>query len=609
MADSGFQPIKPIDGYLPLEDFGLVGDGTTAALVGRDGAVWWLCAPRFDSPPIFARILDRNKGGALIIAPEGLRAARQYYEENTAILVTEIQTESGSVRLSDALALKGGADMAEDTRLDRSEFVRQVEVLSGEINLRVEIEPMGDAEVRPAGGGFVMRTRRHGEIELRLSCSHKLSGLPATLSLSAGDRASFSLSWAEGSHRFRPLDVPEILDQTRAVWRRWIERFDYDGPDRAMVLRSAITLKLMDYTPNGAIIAAPTSSLPEHIGGPRNWDYRYAWIRDAAFSVYALRRIGYVREAASFLGWVLDAVESGERPAVLYNLDGRLPDPERQDPELEGYRRSGPVRWGNAAADQRQHDVYGEILDCAYQWITWDGGVDEHLWRRLLEYIESARREWRDPDHGIWEVRTSGQVFTYSAALCHVALDRGARLAERLGLEGDFEGWRAEAKRIEEAISREGWSDSKQAFTQYFGGEALDASALSLPLRRVIAADDPRMVSTTDAVRRELGVGKDLLLRYNPDEAPDGLEGEEGAFLLCSFWLVDNLAAQGKLDEALDIFHSLCSRAGTLGLLPEQIDQHDGSFLGNYPQAFSHIGLISSGVNLGRRMRKGNGRT
>ena len=603
MTDRGLRPLEPVDGYLPLEDFGLVGDGTTVALVGRDGAIWWLCAPRFDSPPVFARILDRGKGGALVIAPEDVRAARQYYEGDNAILVTEVQTPTGLVRFTDALALKGGADLAEDTRVDRSEFVRLVEVLSGEVELRVAIEPTGDAEVAPAGGGFVLRTRRHPDLNLRLYSSCELPGLPTTVRMQAGERAQFGLTWAQGSHRFRPIQVSELLDQTRDVWRRWIRAFQYGGPEEGLVRRSAITLKLLDYTANGAIVAAPTSSVPEHIGGPRNWDYRYTWIRDAAFSVYALRRIGYPREANSFLGWVLDAVETGTRPAVLYTLDGALPEDEHEDPALEGYRKSRPVRWGNAAADQRQHDVYGEIIDCAYQWLNWDGRVDHHLWRRLLEYIEGAKREWHEPDHGIWEVRTSGTVFTYSAALCHVAVDRGAKLAEALGLKGDIKGWRTEAGRIEQALRKDAWSERKQALTQYFGGEALDASTLSFPLRRVIAADDPVMVSTTEAIRRELGVGKGLLLRYNPEESPDGLEGEEGAFLLCSFWLVDNLAAQGKLEEALDLFHSLCSRSGELGLLPEQIDQNSGAFLGNYPQAFSHIGLISSGVNLGRHMR------
>jgi GH15 family glucan-1,4-alpha-glucosidase len=262
------------------------------------------------------------------------------------------------------------------------------------------------------------------------------------------------------------------------------------------------------------------------------------------------------------------------------------------------------VRWGNGAAEQLQHDVYGEILDCAYQWASRGGAIDEPLWARLQGLIEAARREWRRPDHGIWEVRTEGRLFTYSAALCQVALDRGARLAERFGLPGDIDGWRAEAERIRQAILAETWDAEVNSLTEHLGGGGLDASLLALPLRRVIPADHPRMVATTAAIRERLGAGHGLLYRYLPDESPDGLPGHEGAFLLCSFWLVDNLAKQGQLDEAMDLFDALCARANPLGLLPEQIDPDSGAFLGNYPQAFSHVGLISSGINLARLTRK-----
>jgi GH15 family glucan-1,4-alpha-glucosidase len=270
---------------------------------------------------------------------------------------------------------------------------------------------------------------------------------------------------------------------------------------------------------------------------------------------------------------------------------------------LEGYRRSRPVRWGNAAADQVQHDVYGEILDCAYQWARGGGHIDVDLWARLAALVEAARREWRHPDHGIWEVRTPGRPFTYSAALCQVALDRAARIAECFNLPGDIQGWRVAAAQIKQAILVESWDQQTGAFTEHLGGGGLDASLLSLPLRRVIPADHPQMITTTAAITRRLGVGKGLLFRYLLEESPDGLPGHEGAFLLCSFWLVDNLAKQCQLDEAMELYDSLCARAGTLGLLPEQIDPSSGTFLGNYPQAFSHVGLISSGVNLARLMK------
>jgi GH15 family glucan-1,4-alpha-glucosidase len=301
---------------------------------------------------------------------------------------------------------------------------------------------------------------------------------------------------------------------------------------------------------------------------------------------------------------VLDAVEREGRPKVLYDLDGNQPSPEQEDPELEGYRRSRPVRWGNAAADQRQHDVYGEILDCAYQWAVRGGTLDQVLWARLQTLIDAAGQEWQQPDQGIWEVRTSGRVFTYSAALCQVALDRGARLAERFGFPGDIARWRAKATHIQQTILEQAWDANVAALTEHLGGGGLDASLLSLPLRRVIAADHPRMVATTAAIAERLGAGKGLLYRYLPDESPDGLPGHEGAFLLCSFWLVDNFAKQGRLDAAMELYDSLCARANPLGLLPEQIDPSSGAFLGNYPQAFSHIGLISSGVNLARLTKK-----
>jgi GH15 family glucan-1,4-alpha-glucosidase len=289
---------------------------------------------------------------------------------------------------------------------------------------------------------------------------------------------------------------------------------------------------------------------------------------------------------------------------VLYDLDGNQPPPEREDPDLEGYRRSRPVRWGNAAAEQLQHDVYGEILDCAYQWAARGGEIDEHLWTRLRILVETAGSAWARPDHGIWEVRTAGRAFTYSAALCQVALDRGARLAERFGLAGDVQGWHRAAAHIRQAILEEAWDPAMASLTEHLGGGGLDASLLTLPLRRVVPADHPRMRATTEAIMERLGAGQGFLYRYLPDESPDGLPGHEGAFLICSFWLVDNLAKQRRFDEAMALYDALCARAGPLGLLPEQIDPGSGAFLGNYPQAFSHVGLISSGINLARSIKQ-----
>jgi pentatricopeptide repeat protein len=599
----GFSPLHRRDGYLPIEDHGLVGDGTTAALVGRDGAVSWLCAPRFDSPPLFCGILDAARGGAFTVAPEGLLESRQFYIPDTGVLVTEMRAPAGLVRLTDALTLRSGADLTEGAAAGRGELLRLATVVEGPVRLRIDINPRGGAEATRTAEGLRLRCASRPDLDLQLVSTAPLGDPSTTVDLETGDRLPLLFRWGRGHYRHLPDSADERLQATVEAWQRWTKHVGYDGPEAPLVRRSALTLKLLDHFENGAMVAAPTSSLPEAIGGPRNWDYRFTWIRDAAFSVYAFHRVGLWSEARGFLGWVLDAVEPGGRFKVLYDLDGGEPPPEREDAELEGYRRSRPVRWGNAAADQRQHDIFGEILDCAFQWARHHGAIDEALWARLRDLVEAAAQEWHRPDRGIWEVRTVGRPFTYSAALCQVALDRGAQLAERFGLQGDVARWRATAERIRDAILQEAWDADVGSLTEHLGGGGLNASLLALPLRRVVPADHPRMVATAQAIVDRLGAGKGLLYRYRPEESPDGLPGHEGAFLLCSFWLVDNLAKQGRLDEALDLFESLCRRANPLGLLPEQIDPGTGAFLGNFPQAFSHVGLISSAVNLVRLIR------
>lgn len=604
MPDSILKPIHRIDGYLPIEDYGLIGDGATAALIGRDGSVGWLCLPRFDSPPLFCSVLDHARGGAFRIVPEGLRESAQFYEPDSAVLVTEMRCAEGTLRIRDCCPLFTGADLTEDISVTRRELLRSLTVTEGTVRLTVEVEPRGRAEAEPRDGGLRIRCDAQPELCLHLYSTVRLTGLRTSVTLNAGQSVHLLLNWRQSSSPAAAFDPERLHEDTTTVWRRWLAHLTYHGPQDALVRRSAITIKLLDHFENGAIVAAPTSSLPELIGGSRNWDYRYAWVRDAAFSVYALHRIGLSHEAAGFLGWVLDAVERDGTPRVMYDLDGRMPPEEREDGELEGYRRSGPVRWGNAAAAQHQHDVYGEILDCAYQWAAHHGAIPGPLWERLRKLADAAARKWRMPDHGIWEVRTSGRPFTYSAAMCQVALDRVARMAERFSLPGPSGAWHTTADEIRQAILKEAWDENIQSFTEHLGGGGLDASLLALPLRRVIRADHPNMVATTRAVLERLGAGKGLLFRYLPEESPDGIAGHEGAFLLCSFWLVDNLARQGRLDDALELYDSLCARAGTLGLLPEEIDPSTGAFLGNYPQAFSHIGVISSGVNLARLLRK-----
>lgn len=608
MASPELKPILRTEGYLPIADYGLVGDGATAALIGRDGTVAWLCLPRFDAPPLFCSLLDASKGGAFTVAPDGLLASGQWYEPDSPVLITDLQSATGRVRLTDFCPLIAGADLSEDVPATRRELLRSVRVLDGTVRLRIDIEPRGGGGAEPRDGGLRIYCATQPDLSLDLCSTVPLTGLRTWITLKAGQSVQLLLRWRQSHTHPDQFDSTKLYEDTVSVWRRWLDHLDYHGPQEVLVRRSAITIKLLDHFENGAIVAAPTSSLPELIGGSRNWDYRYAWVRDTAFSVYALHRVGLSHEAAGFLGWVLDAVERDGMPRVMYDLDGRMPPLEREDPGLEGYRRSQPVRWGNAAAAQRQHDVYGEILDCAYQWAAHHGEIPDNLWARIVGLADAAGREWREPDHGIWEVRTSGRAFTYSAAMCQVALDRAARLADRFKLPGSVGAWRRAAAEIEQAILAEAWDPEIQSLTEHLGGGGLDASLLTLPLRRVVRADHPKMVATTRAITERLGAGQGLLYRYLPDESPDGLAGHEGAFLLCSFWLVDNLAKQGRLDEALELYDSLCARAGVLGLLPEEIDPPTGAFLGNYPQAFSHIGVISSGVNLAKLLRKA-GRT
>jgi alpha,alpha-trehalase len=600
-ADPAFRPVRPRDGYLALEDMALVGDGTTAALVGLDGSIPWLCLPRFDSEPLFCGLLDAGRGGGFVVAPDEVVEARQRYEPDTAVLVTELRSPTGLLAVTDALALRPGTDLSDDAPAGRRELIRSAVVLDGTVRVRVEIEPRGGASAQAAAGGLSVEAWRRPDLHLHVRCNRPLDSLRSVHELQAGERLDLALSWGERA-RYHRFSEPELLAATARAWRRWMEGcFHYDGPQAPLVRRAALTLKLCDHWSNGALVAAPTSSLPAPIGGVRNWDYRYTWIRDASFSVYALRRIGFDHEAEAFLGWVLDTFEHGSAPKIMYALDGgRVPD-ERVDPELEGYRRSPPVRWGNGAVDQLQHDVYGEVLDCAYQWARGGGRLDAPLWSRLASLADLAADAWRLPDQGIWEVRSEGRIFTYSAALCQVALDRAARLAERLDLPGPVAKWRRAADDLRQTVLEDSWDERAGTLTEHIGGGGgLDASLLALPLRRVVPARHPRMVATTAAVAERLSAGDGLLYRYLHEESPDGIPGDEGAFVLCSFWLVENLAHQGELDRAAELYASLCDRASTVGLLPEQIDPTSGEFYGNFPQAFSHIGVISAGVTLGR---------
>ncbi len=599
-TDPPFRPVRREEGYLPLEDLGLIGDGETAALIGLDGSIPWLCLPRFDDEPLVCGLLDHARGGHFTLTVEDLLEARQFYEPDTAVLVTELRGPAGLVRITDALALRAGADLSDDAGAGRAELVRSAVVLSGTVRLRAELEPRGGGQVRALGSGLEVRALRRPDLRLHLRSNRPLTGLRTVHDLEQGDRLDLVLSWGRihRHHRFAP---EAMLRETADAWRRWMTKCSYDGPEAALVRRAVITLKLCDDWVNGSLVAAPTSSLPAPIGGVRNWDYRYTWIRDAAYAVFALRRVGFGEEADAFLGWVLDAFEQSRGPRIMYTLGGDPVPEEIQDSELAGYRRSAPVRWGNGAADQRQHDVYGEVLDCADQWLRPGRELQPPLWSRLAELADAAASTWQQPDQGIWEVRSEGRVFTYSAGMCQVALDRAAAIGERLGMPGQTATWRGEAEKLRRIILDQSWDEKAQCLSEHLdGGGSLDASLLALPLRKVIPADHPRMAATIAAIAERLSAGDGLLYRYLHDRSPDGLPGDEGAFLLCSFWLVDNLILQGELEQAEDLYTSLCARANPVGLMPEQIDPSTGAFMGNFPQAFSHIGIIASGVNLVR---------
>jgi GH15 family glucan-1,4-alpha-glucosidase len=598
--EPSFRPVRWRDGYLPLEDLGLIGDGATVALVGLDGSIPWLCLPRFDAEPVLCGLLDHARGGHFSVAPEDLQEARQRYEPDTGVLVTELRSATGLVRVTDALALRSGADLTDDLPADRAELVRSAVVLDGNVRLRVDLVPRGGGQARALLSGLQVQASRRPDLRLHLRSNRPLSGLHSIHELVAGDRLDLVLSWGR-FHRHHRFDPEAMLRGTAEAWRRWMTQFSYSGPQEPLVRRAAITLKLCDHWANGSLVAAPTSSLPAPVGGVRNWDYRYTWIRDAAFTVYAMRRIGFGEEADAFLGWVLDAFEQSRQPRIMYDLDGGPVPDEVEDLELEGYRQSAPVRWGNGAADQRQHDVYAEVLDCADQWVRYGGELQPALWAGLAGLADTAAKAWRQPDQGIWEVRSEGRVFTYSAGMCQVALDRAAAIGERLGLPGHIAEWHASAGKLRQLILDESWDEDAQTLSEHLdGGGSLDASLLALPLRQVVPADHPRMVATTKAIAERLSAGNGLLYRYLHNQSPDGLAGDEGAFVLCSFWLVDNLASQGQLEEAEELYASLCARASPLGLLSEQIDPSTGELVGNFPQAFSHIGVIASGVNLAR---------
>ena len=590
--------------YKPISQYGIIGDLRTAALVGSDGSIDWCCLPRFDSPSVFAAVLDARKGGRFKLAPLGETVNKQMYLADTCVLLTRFLTPDGVGEVEDFMPASARRGPEDEPHV----LIRRARVVRGAMRFRLDLQPGFDY----ARARHRLRVDRRGAVfssggaRLSLAAPVRLKaaggGVSAEFALRAGDELTFLLRWSEGRQApFDPgFDAGLAFHDTVEFWRRWAGGIRYQGRWREMVVRSALTLKLLTYGPSGAIVAAPTASLPESLGGPRNWDYRYTWVRDAAFTIYALLRLGLKSEAEGFMGWI-DARcrEAGRKGALqtLYSVTGRHEIPEEVLGHLEGYAGSSPVRIGNGAAKQFQLDIYGELMDTVYLADRHSAPISYDLWSHLRTLLDFACAHWREPDDGIWEVRGGRKHFVYSKVMTWVALDRGLRLADGRGLPADRERWSKERDAVYEEVMRRGWSEKKGAFVQYYGCDALDASSLVMPLVRFISPTDPRMLSTLEAAMKELA-SDSLVYRYRAGRAAsDGLAGGEGTFSMCTFWLVEALARAGRLTEARLIFEKMLSYASHLGLFSEQIGP-TGESLGNFPQAFTHVALISAAWRL-----------
>jgi len=581
-------------GYLPIRDYAAIGDGRTAALVGRDGAIDWLCLPDLDSPSVFAALLDEDRGGRFVLAPAVPFDAVRRYLPDTNVLETTFTTGEGSVRLTDALTLPTGG------LSPYRELARRVDGVSGHVPLSWRVEARFDY-----GGPspFVLR----GGVPIAARGADALAVLSwdaGTVELdAAGARGVFttapgssSLLVLSAAHQ-EPLvfstrnEAEARLRATAERWRDWAAGRAYDGPWRDAVVRSALALKLLVFAPSGAIAAAVTTSLPEEIGGGRNWDYRFSWPRDAAFTLQALLSLGCGREARAFFSWLLHASQlTHPRLHVLYRLDGRT-QADETELQLAGYRGSQPVRVGNGAAEQLQLDVYGEVVAAAALFARFAGGLDRDHARRIAEIADLVCDLWHEPDAGIWEVRSEGAHFTQSKMMCAVALDRAADLAEAGHLPANrLERWRAESGRVREFVETRCWSEAQASYTRAAGDDTVDASLLLAVLAGYDEAGSPRLRATVDAVRRELADGA-LVRRY---VGHDGLAGEDGAFVACSFWLAEALARQGRVGEATKLMDELVALGNDVGLYAEEIDPGTGDFLGNFPQGLSHLALINA---------------
>ncbi len=588
--------------YSPIRDYGIIGDLHSAALVDRLGSIDWFCAPRFDSPAVFARLLDADKGGSLSVVPEGEYIAdSRHYLPGTNILQTGLSGPQGRLLITDFMVAKEHMNQSADDHI----LVRQLEAPDRDMVAKVLVDARFDygrqaPEVVSDGQCLVLS---HQGLHLHFDgpgvWEREGRAMVQRVELAQGKPQALLLRYDGGRSHHRDYDPQELLALTRHFWEDWIKRCEYDGPYVDLIFRSALVLKLLIYAPEGSIVAAPTTSLPERIGGQRNWDYRYSWLRDSAFLLYALQLLGYHDEAANFIAW-LERIHEGQpsRFQTMYGIDGRSDIDETELTELEGYQGSRPVRIGNAAAKQRQLDVYGEVVDSAYLYLRFGKAKAAPMRGTLVAMVDEAAEYWEEPDKGIWEMRGGPQQFVHSKLLCWVALDRGISLSRELKVDKSRrDRWVWTRERIRHTILTRGWSDKLGAFRQVLDEDQLDATALMIPLLRFLPPLDPRMRQTVATIQRDLTDENGFVYRYRRD---DGLGASEGTFLLCSFWLVDNLALQGQVVPAQHLFERLTSHGNDLGLFSEELDPDSGELLGNFPQALTHLAIVNAAAHLER---------
>ncbi len=583
---------------LPIEDYALLGNTRTAALVGRDGSIDWLCVPRFDSPACFAALLGTREHGRWLLAPRGaVRATRRRYRDGTLVLETELETARGVVRIVDCMSLWQ----------ERTDLIRVVEGVRGRVDIRMElIIRCGYGQVVPwvrRVDGALLATAGPDSLELRSPVDVHGKGFTTVsdFQVERGERVPFVLTYFPSHHsRPVPIDPDAAIGATERSWRAWSDRSTYDGRWGDAVTRSLITLKALSYAPTGGIVAAPTTSLPEWTGGVRNWDYRYCWPRDATFTLYALLLAGYRDEASAWRQWLLRAAAGRpEDLQIIYGISGERQLTEFELPWLPGYEGAAPVRIGNAAAVQKQLDVYGEVIGSLHLARVAGLDADEDTWnfeRALIDYLES---HWREPDNGIWEVRGEQRQFTHSKVMSWVAFDRAIKAAEQFSLRAPLARWRKLRARIHEDVCRKAYDASRKTFVQYYGAKDVDASLLLMPLVGFLPVTDARVRNTLAAIERDLVVDG-FVARYRTRPNVDGLPPGEGVFLPCSFWLADALSLCGRRREAIALFTRLLALCNDVGLIAEEYDPVRGRQLGNFPQALSHVAIINTAHNLSR---------